>query len=244
MNRLEVAVNLNKPVDVNHSGTGAAAELQRALAERLPHGIHAHFSSTHDENFALHADELGSCGRFSGKRIGDFVLGRYNAVKALQTLGVPRQPIPMGSSREPLWPGGVIGSISHTENLAGAIVASDQAYGGLGLDIEHIQKLDDIASQFCTGPELAYHREFPAETEYLNVVFGAKEAIYKCVWPAVRCFISFQDVRVALDMNRNRFHIAWHSAVGPELDRVHGFWVSACGYAAAVAILERTADHT
>ncbi len=218
--------------------------LQRKLADCLPSGVYAHLSSHYQEDFVLHADEQRSCRRFSGKRIRDFVLGRYNAVKALQMLGISRQPIPMGNSREPLWPGGSIGSISHTEGLAGAIVASNLGYCGLGLDIERSQNIDDIASQFCTHGELEYSRELFPESEYLNVVFGAKEAIYKCIWPTVRRFISFKDVQVAVDMNCNQFQVQWHNSVHPELDRVRGFWVTAHGYMAVVALLVRTEKRT
>lgn len=229
---------------MNYSRSDASTVLQQELADWLPSGICAHLSSAYHEDFVLHADERRSCGRFSEKRIGDFVLGRYNAVQALQMLGISRKPIPMGSSREPLWPFGTVGSISHTNGLAGAIVARNHGYGGLGLDIERTQNLDEIASQFCTEPELEYSRELPRATEYLNVVFGAKEAIYKCIWPTVRRFVSFQDVQVAIDMSRNQFHVAWHNSVAPELDQVHGSWVIACGYAAVVAILERAGDRS
>lgn len=231
--------NLNYSVDnVNHSVSDLSEELQRELADRLPHGVYAHIASHHHEDFVLHADEQRACGKFSAKRIDDFVLGRYNAVQALQMLGIARQPIPMGSSREPVWPNDCVGSISHTEGLAGAIVASSLTYGGLGLDIERYQNLDSMATQFCTIHELENHRELPAKTQYLNIVFGAKEAIYKCIWPTVRRFISFKDVQLSIDTSCNQFQVEWHDSVHPDLSRVHGFWSNVHGYIAVVALLD------
>ncbi|MEV4420566.1 hypothetical protein AB0L40_11415 [Patulibacter sp. NPDC049589] len=43
----------------------------------------------------------------------EFVTGRACAHRALAALGVPVVPIMSGPNREPLWPEGVVGSITH-----------------------------------------------------------------------------------------------------------------------------------
>ena len=79
--------------------------------------------------------------QFSQKRLADFSTGRYCAIKALEQLGINNSIIPIGKDREPIWPEGIVGSISHCDSLTGAIVAKSSDHISLGLDIEEIGRV-------------------------------------------------------------------------------------------------------
>jgi 4'-phosphopantetheinyl transferase EntD len=201
-----------------------------------------HIAAEAPKEFALTDEELQCCERFSSKRISDFVAGRYCASEALAKLGLDRVSIPIGDSREPVWPATIIGSIAHTDRLAGAIAASDMSYLGLGLDLEKLQPLDNIATQICTEKELEFQRNNSGFADYLNVVFSAKEAVYKCVWPIVQKFISFRDLELAMDAPAKHFRVSWNNDVHPHITRIHGSWATADGLISTIAILTRDED--
>lgn len=171
--------------------------------------------------------------------MNDFVAGRYSAVEALRLIGQSREPILIGTSRQPIWPAAIVGSITHTKGVAAAIAAFGQTHSGLGIDLEYLKPLHDLAAHICTPDELSFVREHPGIPDYLNVLFSAKEAVYKCLWPLARRFISFHEVELALDYAGRSFRIAWHDSVHPVADRVYGFWATAADMVAAVAILDR-----
>lgn len=56
------------------------------------------------------------------KRLGEFLAGRLAAREALRPFGLAGCSVAIGAAREPLWPEGVEGSISHSR-LAGEGVA-------------------------------------------------------------------------------------------------------------------------
>jgi len=70
------------------------------------------------------------------KRRDEFAAGRGAARRALSMLDIPSMPIPRADDRRPIWPGGIVGSISHAENVAAAIVGRAEDIDGVGLDIE------------------------------------------------------------------------------------------------------------
>jgi len=69
-------------------------------------------------------------------RRSEFVTARRCARRALAKLGLPSMPIRQGPSREPLWPAGIAGSITHCAGYRAAAVAELAALAGLGIDAE------------------------------------------------------------------------------------------------------------
>ncbi|MCO4206057.1 phosphopantetheinyl transferase, partial [Aeromonas taiwanensis] len=53
------------------------------------------------------------------KRLGEFLAGRLAAREALRPFDLTEHPVAIGAAREPLWPAGLEGSISHSV-LSGA----------------------------------------------------------------------------------------------------------------------------
>jgi 4'-phosphopantetheinyl transferase EntD len=137
-----------------------------------------------------------------------FRSGRACARAALRKLGVPTLAIQIGASGAPIWPEGVVGSISHTDELAAAIVARQPRVRGLGLDLEADDPLDDamMVQLVCRPEELASgDPSHPANLRRGKFLFTIKQAVYKLYEPLTGTFLDFHDVHVTLDENSGTF---------------------------------------
>src|SRR3979411_1268727 len=150
------------------------------------------------------------------KRQREFLAGRWCAEEALQCLGAGSIHVAMAEDRTPIWPDGVVGSITHTGDFAAARVGGAADIAGVGIDSEEI--IDPAAARdiadICMVDEAmlfkpAHGRSF---CEFCTFVFSAKEAVYKCLFPLTRKFLEFSDVRIiSFDWYRHDF--AW-TAIG------------------------------
>lgn len=127
----------------------------------------------------------------------DYTLGRTAARLALVQIGVNAGPILIGPRREPLWPDGVVGSISHAAGFATAIVARQTDHAGLGIDIEHGGRyFPELVEHVAFGPErkaIARSGDVPKATLEL---FSAKESVYKAFSPRVGRYFGFSAARI------------------------------------------------
>ncbi len=132
------------------------------------------------------------------KRQREFRAGRHAAHLALTRLEAPRQPLLRGDKRQPLWPEGFLGSISHCREVCLAICARITDVAGLGIDVEPLSPLPEGVSSYVHTPrETAFLEQNPELPERL--VFSAKESLYKCYYPILKQFIGFQAVSLEID---------------------------------------------
>jgi len=139
--------------------------------------------------------------QFSLKRLSDFSTGRYCAKQAMEQIGIYDVIIPIGKDREPIWPDGIVGSISHCDSLTGAIVAKSSDHISLGLDIEEIGKVTtDLYDLVFTENEKSYLSNFAGRKleEQSTLIFSIKEAFYKYQHPLTKTFLDFLDVELSL----------------------------------------------
>jgi 4'-phosphopantetheinyl transferase EntD len=102
----------------------------------------------------------------------------------------------MSVDRAPVWPPGVIGSISHNQLLAGAAVAKSTSLIGIGIDLEVMGRVKGELARFIRTPEdLKTHNSYN-ESELLTIIFSAKESLYKALYPIVKCFFGFEAAAV------------------------------------------------
>ncbi|MCJ8510645.1 4'-phosphopantetheinyl transferase superfamily protein [Rhizobium lemnae] len=131
----------------------------------------------------------------------EYLAGRACAVEACRRLGLDTTPAATGLYREPIWPAGVVGSITHSKGEAIAVIAPFIACRSLGVDIEHIvdlQKAEDLFSVIADPAEANVLKDLMGDNLALifTLIFCAKEAIFKATWPLVRRFIDFDEVRL------------------------------------------------
>jgi 4'-phosphopantetheinyl transferase EntD len=133
------------------------------------------------------------------KRIKEFAAGRACAKSALAQLGVRGFALHAAADRQPLWPDGFVGSITHTTGLCAAAVAPRSSILAIGLDSEIVGAPTlDIWPTICRDEELAWVYSLPSSEQpaAVTLLFSAKEAFYKCQYPLVGEWLDFHDLRV------------------------------------------------
>ncbi len=138
------------------------------------------------------------------RRRREFAAGRWCARTALAQLHVTNPHVGRGPYGAPLWPAGIVGSITHCAGYCGAAVAHSYVLAALGIDAEVIQAIDDIAPLVCSPGEMAALPHLPGVDPSL-VVFSAKEATFKAWFPLTTRMLSHHDLAVSLDARTTTF---------------------------------------
>ncbi len=137
------------------------------------------------------------------KRQIEFLCGRLCVKRALESLGFlkPIPPVPMDQDRIPIWPSGLMGSISHTDRLATAVVGRRSNVIWLGIDVERRMRevtepfIQQVCSEADELTDLAVAHPSSRE-EALTVIFSAKESVYKAMAPMDQRRLGFKDLRI------------------------------------------------
>jgi 4'-phosphopantetheinyl transferase EntD len=177
---------------------------------------------------ALHPEETELIATSAEKRRREFQTGRACARQALERLGIPSVPILAGDRGEPLWPPGVVGSITHCSVYRACAVARTDDLASLGIDAEpNLPLPDGVLKRIASDSERAL--ESPALGVCADrLLFCTKEAIFKAWFPLTKRWLGFEDVEVTIDPVGNAF--AGHLLL-PEVERdpphptvFHGRW--------------------
>jgi len=129
------------------------------------------------------------------KRAKEFATGRFCARIALSRLGLPPGPIPVGPNREPQWPVGIVGSITHCKNYCSAAVARIGGIVSIGIDAEIDEPIPlDVLSLISNPSEIAAINELSAGTHWDKLLFSAKESVFKAMFPLTAQWLDFKDV--------------------------------------------------
>lgn len=160
------------------------------------------------EGEPLHPLEADSTGRMSAGRLREFSLGRACARRALARLGHANAPVVRGADRVPVWPEGVVGSLTHCEGFCAVAVAPRGAIVSLGLDAEPDAPLSaGVLRRVCSESEREQLARLPGRSPeaWGKLVFSAKESFYKCYFAVARARLGFHDAEIRLDPERGRF---------------------------------------
>jgi 4'-phosphopantetheinyl transferase EntD len=145
--------------------------------------------------------ESAGLGRAVQTRVQEFAAGRSCARLALAQFGIHDFPLAARGDRQPAWPPSMVGSITHTAGLCAAVVGEAARFAGLGLDCEVVGDVEpELWPKICVPRETAWLRSLPADEQARAsaLLFAAKEAFYKCQYPAVGEFLSFHDIRLGI----------------------------------------------
>ena len=201
------------PADRVAPAPGAAAQLSAPLAALFPPGVLAAelqgdpLGQPDDARTLTRARELlndaewRSIAECSAARIRDFTAGRLCAHRALQGLGIDGFTLLPAPDRQPCWPEGISGSITHTEAYAAAVIGRLGRVGSLGLDCERIGAVaQPLWDQICTPAELGQFVHWPAadRDRAATLCFVAKEAFYKAQFALCAELLEFDAVRIDL----------------------------------------------
>ncbi len=160
------------------------------------------------------------------KRQAEFLAGRLCAHHALARLNGPTASIPAGKDRAPQWPAGYVGSITHSDTRAAAIVGHASHFSGLGIDHEEIMEpalAEKLQRSILLPQETPLRPQSLTFAAFTSLVFSAKEALYKATYPLIGKMFGFHDVAL-LRLTPTHLHFAMHADTLPD-------WQLAVAYA-------------
>lgn len=153
-----------------------------------------------DDACMLLPEEAAVLGKVAEKRRLDFTRGRHCARRAMQQLGLPPLPLLPGPDRQPLWPAGICGSITHTTGYCAAAVAHTAEILSLGIDAERRQALSDgVLRRISLDEERAWIAAADPQMPWDVLLFSAKESVFKVWFPLVRSWLGFDEAHVRFD---------------------------------------------
>lgn len=111
-------------------------------------------------------------------------------------LGGTAVPILRSASGAPVFPPGFVGSLAHDDEFAVAAVAKSTDYAALGIDVEPAEPLPiDVASIVRIAGDVTDGID---ESLSARLLFSAKEAVYKAVFPRDRVILGYEDIVIDL----------------------------------------------
>ena len=130
--------------------------------------------------------------------------GRICAGEVLSKLGTIGQPVLRDpQTREPLWPEGISGAITHSGNWAAAAAGKTSDVSGIGIDLEDLERQVDsrISRHVCIPEEQKWLQECGEDflEQNLKIIFSAKESIFKAFFPYTRTYLHFHDARILME---------------------------------------------
>ncbi|WP_052389928.1 4'-phosphopantetheinyl transferase family protein [Belnapia moabensis] len=170
-----------------------------AIARLFPADVSVCIASPDMYRARLFPAEAALLARAVERRRAEFTAGRAAARAALARFGLPACPIPRGPGREPVWPRGFSGSITHCDGFCCAVVTRVSELPSLGIDVEAGGPLEDsVARLICRPEEFAHFAGLPdlPGASWARLAFSAKEAFHKCCYPLTGQMLDFLDVRV------------------------------------------------
>ena len=189
-----------------------AVQIESRLVSMLPQGFYMGIADRRAiEGFSLHPIEAECLSpRATSKRRSEFIMGRAAAHAALVKLGRSVSGIGKSKSGAPVWPPDIVGSITHKNDAALAIVAAAQRCRGVGVDIESANDPIelDISRRICHPEEIPWVvKDHTLSTLRLKLIFSAKESLFKTINTFNRAVFSFTDIRLRWNEERKWFDI-------------------------------------
>jgi 4'-phosphopantetheinyl transferase EntD len=178
-----------------------------------------------DVTDALYPEELALVAAAVPKRRAEFATGRACARRALAALGVTACPVLRDRDRAPIWPAGVVGSITHTDGYCAVVVARTEDARSVGLDAERDLPFERAleATVFTPAERRWLDAHSPEERDRLaTLLFSSKEAFYKCQHPITNAALDFLDVELVVQLDEGRFRVGRILPAGADWSRVHG----------------------
>jgi 4'-phosphopantetheinyl transferase EntD len=179
------------------------------IEEILPTGVIVVEARDDTRTAKLFPEEEIAVGRAVEKRRREFTTARICAREALEKLGFPAVAIPTGTRGEPIWPAGVVGSITHCDGYRACAVGRSSDVVSIGIDAEPNAPLPDgLVGEIARPEELPWldrlGRELP-EVHWDRLLFSAKESVYKAWFPLARRWLGFEDAVVDVDPSTQTF---------------------------------------
>jgi len=135
------------------------------------------------------------------KRQAEYLAARLLLRRLQQQLGLMPVQILPGADRSPCWPAGQQGSVSHSGDLV-LVGLGHSAGRRLGVDLEQwltAAQYQELAPAILSAEEQQWclrTNDNMALSQLLTLIFAAKEALYKALYPDCRQIMEFSAARV------------------------------------------------
>ncbi|RUT24826.1 hypothetical protein C0V97_13920 [Asaia sp. W19] len=124
------------------------------------------------------------------------MLGRYDA-----NLGI-------SASGAPVWPRGLVGTITHSRKMALAAGASARDYENIGIDTEIVGHIEDgILDLLFSKREIEFVESlpYPEQEKVKTALFCSKEAFFKAKTAMQKSFNSPNEIEIDVDISTKTF---------------------------------------
>ncbi|QHA10055.1 4'-phosphopantetheinyl transferase superfamily protein [Streptomyces broussonetiae] len=150
----------------------------------------------------LFAEEEALVERAVAKRRREFAAVRGCARRAMEKLGVPAQPVVSGERGAPVWPAGLIGSMTHCDGYGAAALVRAGELASLGIDAEpHGPLPEGVGDSVFLPAEAERLARLAAQRPAVHwdrILFSAKESVYKAWFPLTRKWLDFSEADITL----------------------------------------------
>jgi 4'-phosphopantetheinyl transferase EntD len=220
------------------------------IAEILPREVVAVEARSDPVDLALFPEEEAALGRAVEKRRREFTTARACARDALEQLGLPPQAIPTGTRGEPLWPAGIVGSITHCEGYRACALARASDVMTIGIDAEPNHPLPrGVLAAIALREEKAHVDELAriaSAVHWDRLLFSAKESVYKAWFQLTTRALGFEDAVLAIDPHERSFTahllVSGHALACGPLRMLSGRWLVRDGLVFTAIVLPGRVD--
>ncbi|MEB8386041.1 4'-phosphopantetheinyl transferase superfamily protein [Rhodobacteraceae bacterium KMM 6894] len=196
---------------------GAHATLAEALRALFPADVAVVVTDPTAPHGAPLPDELPAIARAGPKRRIEFAAGRAAIRQAMQALDAAPCAVPAGPDRAPIWPEGIVGSLSHCDTACVAALGRTPRLRAIGIDIEaDIGLSPDLIPTICSLAERAWLSTQPEDQRALlaKLIFCAKECAYKCQYPVTQVLFDFDTLEITPDLDTGQFEATFTREIG------------------------------
>ena len=195
-----------------------------------------------DHAGALTVAERLSVGDVDPERLRELEAGRLYAKRALSMLGIDGVDLPVGPNRAPVWPGGIVGSLTHARDTSSSHIAAAVGracdVGAIGIDVEFDRGLPpEVWPIVLTENERNNLTNFPVTSRASEVLtlWCIKEAATK----ALQFAINPAEIETDYDHGRQEFRLTWNDPRSNQSQParvLRGRAKRCCGFVLAAAI--------
>ncbi len=161
----------------------------------------------------------------------------------MKKIGYDCRNIQIGSNRAPVWPEGIVGSISHTADTAYAAIATKEQHKYIGIDIEYFvdkEMRNSIQERIINHNESRLLQESElADNCAFTLAFSAKESLFKAIQKEIGSFFDFSAAEITkIDQNASTFNIKLCDPLSPIFYEGRSFTGSFVNYSNSMGVLE------
>ena len=143
----------------------------------------------------------------------EYSLGRYCAKQAMNAIGMDCYEIQSSPHGFPIWPKGIVGSISHSKGTCISAVAKSNDFKAIGIDIEQFNRIKERSlERLIHAKEKA---EIGSDLNKATLLFSIKEAFYKAQFPIYKTSLNFKDLAFSFDFSSKHAELIWLSDKSP-----------------------------